>query len=50
VASSISGGGADLDWFGTVYTSPALPRGSHTFDIDPTLNKRVNIDDFVVTR
>jgi hypothetical protein len=33
----------------TFYTSPLLTRGPHTLKIKLTLNKRVNIDDFIVT-
>jgi hypothetical protein len=32
-----------------IYTSPLLARGQHTLKIKLTLNKRINIDDFVVT-
>lgn len=32
-----------------IYTSPLLARGTHTLKIKLTLNKRINIDDFVVT-
>jgi hypothetical protein len=32
-----------------LYTSPVLTRTSHILDIKLTLNKRVNIDDFIVS-
>jgi PKD repeat protein len=32
-----------------IYTSPLLARGTHTLKVKLTLNKRINIDDFVVT-